>query len=136
MSAYTKCISMYLNISKVWEYTNLLNVADNSNYSEENTFEAIHPCVNCSLWPLFTVLVCYSNVCCCQVVWQFRTLGIKIFLFHISINLFLSWLTLLRNKLMHISLFFMNACQLRNKFILMWNKNIFIPNVRICQIPW
>ena len=28
--------------------------------------------------------------CCCQVVWQIRTLGIKIFLFHISINLFRS----------------------------------------------
>ena len=37
---------------------------------------------------------------------------------------------------MRISLFFMNVCQLRNKFMLMWNKNIFIPNVRICQTTW
>ena len=53
-----------------------------------------------------------------------------------SINLFCSWRTIIRNKLIRISLFFMNVCQLRNKFMLMWNKNIFIPNVRICQTTW
>ena len=29
-----------------------------------------------------------------------------------------------------------HVCQLRNKFMLMWNKNIFVPNVRICQTTW
>ena len=33
------------------------------------------------------ILVRY-NICCRQVVWQIRILGINIFLFHISINLF------------------------------------------------
>ena len=37
---------------------------------------------------------------------------------------------------MRISLFFMNVHQLRNKFMLMWNKNIFILHVRICQTTW
>ena len=77
---------------------------------------------------------CYS--CSCQVVWQKWTNQIKIFLFHISINLFHSWHTFIKNKLMRISLFFTIVCQLRNKFMLMWNKNIFIPNVRICQTTW
>ena len=57
-------------------------------------------------------------------------------LFHISINYFHSWHTIIKNKLMHKSLFFMNVSQLQNKFMLMWNKNIFIPNVRICQTTW
>ena len=74
--------------------------------------------------------------CCCQVVWKIRTLGIKIFLFNISINLFRSWHTIVKNKLIRISLFFMNVRQLRNKFMLMWNKNIFILHVRICQTTW
>ena len=56
--------------------------------------------------------------CCCQLVWQKWTNQISIFLFHTSINLFCSWHTIIRNKLMHISLFFMNVCQLRNKFML------------------
>ena len=30
----------------------------------------------------------------------------------------------------------MNVCQLQNVFMLMWNKNIFIPYVRICQTTW
>ena len=30
----------------------------------------------------------------------------------------------------------MNVCQLRNQFMLMWNKNILITNVRICQTTW
>ena len=78
----------------------------------------------------------YSDMCCCQVVWQIRTLGIKIFLFHISINLFRSWHTIVKNKLMHISLFFINVCQLRNKFMFMWNKNVFIWFVHFCQTTW
>ena len=78
----------------------------------------------------------FYHLCCCQVVWQIRTLGIKIFLFHISINLFQSWHTIVKNKLMRISLFFMNVCQLRNKFMLMWNKNIFIWFVHFCQTTW
>ena len=76
------------------------------------------------------------DLCCCQVVWQIGILGIKIFLFHISINLFRSWHTIVKNKLMRISLFFMNVCQLRNKFMLMWNKNIFIWFVHFCQTTW
>ena len=52
------------------------------------------------------------------------------------INLFRSWHTFIKNKLMCISLFFTIVCQLRNKFMLMWNKNIFIPNVWICQTTW
>ena len=74
------------------------------------------------------------NNCCCQVVWQKWTNQIKIFLFHI--NLFHSWHIFIKNMLMCIGLFFTIVCQLRNKFMLMWNKNIFIPNVRICQTTW
>ena len=39
---------------------------------------------------LIKVLLSYCDICCCQVVWQIRTLGIKIFLYNISINLFQS----------------------------------------------
>ena len=60
----------------------------------------------------------------------------KYILISTSIKLFHSWHTIIRNKLMLISWFFRNVCQLRNKFMLMWNKNIFIPNVRICQTTW
>ena len=77
-------------------------------------------------------------LCCCQVVWQKWTNQISIFLFRISINLFRSWHTIIRNKLMRISLSFMNVSQLRvrNKFMLMWNKNIFIWFVHFCQTTW
>ena len=76
------------------------------------------------------------NFCCCQVVWQKWTNQIKIFLFHISINLFRSWHTFIKNKLMRISLFLMIVCQLRNKFMLVRNKNILIWFVHFCQTNW
>ena len=75
-------------------------------------------------------------LCCCQVVWQKWTNQIKIFLFHISINLFRSWHTFIKNKLMRISLFIMIVCQLRNKFMIVQNKNILIWFVHFCQTTW
>ena len=74
--------------------------------------------------------------CCCQLVWQKWTNQISIFLFRTSINLFRSWRTIIRNKLIRISLFFMNVCQLRNKFMLVRNKNILIWFVHSCQNTW
>ena len=76
------------------------------------------------------------NLCCCQVVWQKWTNQTSIFLFRTSINLFHSWRTSIRSKLMRISLFFMNVCQLRNKFILMRNKNKLVWFVHFCQTTW
>ena len=75
----------------------------------------------------------FQGFCCCQIIWQKWTNQISRFLFRTSINLFRSWRTIIRNKLIHISLFFMNVRQLRNKFMLMWNKNILIWFVHFCQ---
>ena len=84
----------------------------------------------------FFNMSCQQNICCCQVVWQIGTLGIKIFLFHISINLFRSWHTFIKNKLMRTSLFFKIVCQLWNKFMLVPNKNLLIRFVHFCQNTW
>ena len=62
--------------------------------------------------------------CCCQVVWQIRTLGINLFLFHISITYsVVDTLKFIKNKLIRISLFLMIVCQPRNKLMLVRNKN-------------
>ena len=58
--------------------------------------------INFNTWPTFRKTNQY--LCCCQVVWKIRTLGIKIFLFNISINLFRSWHTFIKNKLKFILL--------------------------------
>ena len=82
-------------------------------------------------------LVSFINQCCCQVVWQKWINQISIFLFHISINLFRSWHTFIKNKLIRISLFLMIVCQLRNKFMLLVrNKNILIWYIHFCQTTW
>ena len=88
--------------------------------------------VSISCWVYWIV-----NLYCCQVVWRKWTNHILIVFQIVSIiNSFRSWHTFIKNKLMHISLFFINVCQLLNKFMLMWNKNILIWFVHFCQTTW
>ena len=67
------------------------------------------------------------NICCYQVVWEIRTLGINIFLFHISKKYFVTWHIFIKNW---------KSFSKQNRLMLMFNKNMFIPNIWICKTTW